>query len=129
MSEGQPNTNINQQKVDPLRVAETGTGWSKMKSTSLFRALNFELYIKPNKHVISFGIAALIGCVAYIAYMNFTADKRVNTYIAMNPDGTLTRRVRTSRILLFLYLEWIEIADDLSVSEHGPHDEDDSFHR
>ncbi|KAL3864967.1 hypothetical protein ACJMK2_006608 [Sinanodonta woodiana] len=97
MSEGQPNSNTNQQKADPLRAAETGTGWGKMKSTSLFRALNFELYIKPNKHVISFGIAALVGCVAYISYMNLTADKRVNTYTAMNPDGTFTRRTRTSR--------------------------------
>jgi len=67
------------------------------QSTSLFRALNFELFVKPNKVVMTAGLVTLTFCVAYIAYLNATAENRKDTYMAMNEKGKLEKRSRTSR--------------------------------
>ncbi|XP_064603441.1 small integral membrane protein 8-like [Liolophura sinensis] len=72
-------------------------GLRNMQTTSLFRAVNFELFAKPNKFTMILGAAAFSGCLGYILYMNMTDDKKSNSYPAVNPDGSLTTRVRTSR--------------------------------
>mgnify|MGYP000555699519 CR=1 FL=1 len=41
------------------------------------------------------GTLFFLGCVGYIIYMRMNEDK--NSYTAMNEDGTLTQRPRTSR--------------------------------
>ncbi|RWS26984.1 small integral membrane protein 8-like isoform X2, partial [Leptotrombidium deliense] len=41
-----------------------------MQTTTLFRITNFELFAKPNKYVMGFGLVAITACVSYIAYMN-----------------------------------------------------------
>lgn len=46
----------------------------KIQSTVASRLINPELYIKPNKHVMNFGVAAIAGCVMYIVYMIATND-------------------------------------------------------
>ena len=48
----------------------------QIQSTVASRLINPELYIKPNKHVMNFGVAALAGCVMYIVYMVATADPK-----------------------------------------------------
>ena len=48
----------------------------KIESTVASRLINPELYIKPNRHVMNFGVAALAGCVMYIVYMIATADPK-----------------------------------------------------
>ncbi|KAH9489940.1 Small integral membrane protein 8 [Bulinus truncatus] len=73
------------------------TGWASMPSTSLFRAVNFELYVKPNKVAMICGVAAFSSCVAYIAYMNLKDTSKKETYVTLDVDGGTTRRPKTSR--------------------------------
>ncbi|KAG1654610.1 Small integral membrane protein 8 [Nymphon striatum] len=63
-------------------------GLRDVKTTGVFRAVNFELFVKPNKFIMGFGIAAITGCVAYIAYMRAEAENRKEeTYVAIGEDG------------------------------------------
>ena len=73
------------------------TGWGQMSSTSAFRAINFELYAKPNKFVMTVGLSLFLGGIGYIAYMNFTDDKTKKTYVTYDLDGGLTPRPKTSK--------------------------------
>ncbi|KAK6174375.1 hypothetical protein SNE40_017665 [Patella caerulea] len=73
------------------------SGFGKAKSTSVFRAVNFELYAKPNKFVMTVGLTAFLGCVGYMIYMNVTDDKKSNHYNTINLDGSITARAKTSR--------------------------------
>lgn len=72
-------------------------GWRGLDSTAAFRAVNPELFIKPNKVVMSLGIAAIVGCVAYIGYLNLKKDKTKETYMAINAKDELERHYRSSR--------------------------------
>lgn len=48
-----------------------------------------------NIMVMGPGTVFFLGCIGYIIYMRMNEDK--NSYTAMNADGTLTRREKTSR--------------------------------
>jgi ATP-binding cassette subfamily C (CFTR/MRP) protein 4 len=67
------------------------------RNTTLFKALNFELFVKPNKVVMTAGLVTLTCCVIYIAYINATAENRRDTYMALNERGELEKKHRTSR--------------------------------
>ncbi|XP_011255831.1 small integral membrane protein 8 [Camponotus floridanus] len=72
-----------------------GDGLRSLRSTSLFRAVNFELYVKPNKTVMVLGVLAMLGCSGYIFYMN---SQRKNDYQAMmKPDDTVVLVRKTSK--------------------------------
>ncbi|XP_041368783.1 small integral membrane protein 8-like [Gigantopelta aegis] len=71
-------------------------GWKQIKTTSVFRAVNFELYTRPNKVAMVFGVTAFLSCVGYMVYINYQ-DRKNHTYAAMNTDGTLTTRPKISR--------------------------------
>jgi len=58
------------------QTTTTTTPIKKPQSTLAFRIINPELFIKPNKHVMNFGIAAIAGCVMYFAYMVATHDPK-----------------------------------------------------
>ncbi|RUS86766.1 hypothetical protein EGW08_005489 [Elysia chlorotica] len=73
------------------------TGWASMPSTTAFRAINFELFVKPNKFVMAFGAIAFTTCISYIVYMNMTDDKKKTTYVTLDEDGGTTVRPRPSR--------------------------------
>ncbi|XP_078311824.1 small integral membrane protein 8-like [Crassostrea virginica] len=83
------------EKIDKQNEKFRSPGWRGLPSTSAFRAINFELYAKPNIMVMGPGTLFFLGCVGYIIYMRMNEDK--NSYTAMNEDGTLTQRPRTSR--------------------------------
>ena len=40
---------------------QSGDGLRSLKTSNLFRNVNFELYVKPNKFVMAFGIIAITG--------------------------------------------------------------------
>ncbi|XP_052706201.1 small integral membrane protein 8-like [Crassostrea angulata] len=82
-------------KIDKQNEKFKTPGWRTLPSTSAFRAINFELYAKPNIMVMGPGTVLFLGCIGYIIYMRMNEDK--NSYTAMNADGTLTRREKTSR--------------------------------
>ncbi|KAG5885377.1 hypothetical protein JTB14_023764 [Gonioctena quinquepunctata] len=46
-----------------------GDGLRSVRTTTLFRAVNFELYTKPNAVIMGIGLVAIAGCAGYIAYM------------------------------------------------------------
>jgi len=69
----------------------------RVQSTALFRALNFELFVKPNIVVMAIGITSVTACVAYIAYWNSTAENRKSSYMALNEQGELEKRQRMSK--------------------------------
>jgi len=48
----------------------------KPTSTLGFRIINPELFIRPNKHVMNFGVAAIAGCVMYLVYMLAVHDPK-----------------------------------------------------
>ncbi|KAL8598335.1 hypothetical protein ACOMHN_047656 [Nucella lapillus] len=92
------------EKVEP--AAGTGAktafkskapGWATMQSTTAFRAINFELFVRPNKFVMGLGVTLFVGSIGYIMYMNLTDDTRKKTYVTMDGDGTLSSRPRVSR--------------------------------
>ena len=59
-----PNENPSVLKTDPPKGAApepAGEGIRSMKTSGVFRTLNFELYAKPNKWVMGFGIIAISG--------------------------------------------------------------------
>ncbi|KAK7109127.1 small integral membrane protein 8-like [Littorina saxatilis] len=72
-------------------------GWAKMESTSAFRAINFELFVKPNKVVMAVGVSAFLGSLGYILYMNLTDDKSKPTYVTLDADDGFSSRPRVSR--------------------------------
>ncbi|GFO37996.1 small integral membrane protein 8 [Plakobranchus ocellatus] len=73
------------------------TGWASMPSTTAFRAINFELFVKPNKFVMVFGAITFTTCISYIVYMNLTDDNKRSTYVTLDEDGGTTVRPKVSR--------------------------------
>ncbi|XP_072042451.1 small integral membrane protein 8-like [Amphiura filiformis] len=73
-------------------------GLRGVRTTSLFRAVNFELFVKPNKAVMAFGLVAITGCVAYIGYMHAMKENKTDEliYEQYRPDGS-TEWTRTKR--------------------------------
>lgn len=63
-----------------------GDGLRSLRSTGIFRAVNFELYAKPNAVIMTLGLAAMGICVGYIAYMRMKYEN-MGYYAAVNKDG------------------------------------------
>ena len=73
-----------------------GDGIRSLKSTMLFRAVNYELYLKPNKVIMIFGALTMLGTMGYIIYMRQTQDT-TQYYTAVTSDGTEVSKKRTSK--------------------------------
>ncbi|KAK9297663.1 hypothetical protein QLX08_008714 [Tetragonisca angustula] len=76
--------------------AEPGDGLRSLKSTMLFRAVNYELYVRPNKMVMIFGTIAIFSCVGYIVYMRCNSDN-TKYYSAVTSDGSVDFKKKTSK--------------------------------
>jgi len=63
-----------------------GDGLRSLRSTGVFRVVNFELYAKPNAVIMTIGLAAMGICIGYIAYMR-TKYENMGYYSAVNRDG------------------------------------------
>ena len=50
----------NLKKAEPPKPV-TGDGIRSLETSGVFRTLNFELYAKPNKFVMAFGLVAITG--------------------------------------------------------------------
>ncbi|KAK6621592.1 hypothetical protein RUM44_001399 [Polyplax serrata] len=64
-----------------------GDGIRSMKTSNLFRALNFELYVKPNNIVMGMGATAFVAFLGYVVYMRYKYEK-MGYYPSVNVDGT-----------------------------------------
>nr|XP_053652455.1 small integral membrane protein 8-like [Cherax quadricarinatus] len=65
----------------------SGDGIKSIRTTSVFKAVNFELYVKPNLAIMSFGVVAILCSTAYLAYMK-SQQHETKTYVAIAEDGT-----------------------------------------
>ncbi|XP_069829646.1 small integral membrane protein 8 [Dendropsophus ebraccatus] len=72
-------------------------GFRGVQTTSLFRAVNPELFIKPNKPVMAFGLFSITLCVAYIAYLHATEENKRDVYEAVDSEGNRYTRRKTSK--------------------------------
>ncbi|KAI1897403.1 hypothetical protein AGOR_G00082940 [Albula goreensis] len=75
-------------KTPGLRGAQT---------TTLFRAVNPELFIKPNKPVMAFGLVTISLCVAYLGYLHATKENDQQLYEAIDSEGERYMRRKTSK--------------------------------
>jgi Domain of unknown function (DUF4500) len=62
----------------------------------MFRAINFELYAKPNAIIMGIGLVAITGCLGYIAWMRHQWES-LGYYSAIKEDGTEHFEKRKSR--------------------------------
>jgi len=65
-----------------------GEGIRSLETTGVFRAVNFELYAKPNKWMMGFGIIAFTGCIGYLTWMK-NQERSQGLYTAMNDKDEL----------------------------------------
>ncbi|XP_014203601.1 small integral membrane protein 8 [Copidosoma floridanum] len=75
---------------------EPGDGIRSLKSSPMFRAINYELYVKPNNVVMAMGLIAISGCIGYIIYMR-SKYKSMGYYTAVESDGSETFKKKTSK--------------------------------
>ncbi|XP_071569420.1 small integral membrane protein 8 [Temnothorax nylanderi] len=78
------------------RQTTPGDGLRSLRSTTLFRAVNFELYIKPNKTIMILGVIAMLGCSGYIFYMN-SNQKRNDYRTLVKSDDTVVLVKKASK--------------------------------
>ncbi|XP_023856743.1 small integral membrane protein 8 [Salvelinus sp. IW2-2015] len=67
------------------------------KTTTLFRAVNPELFIRPNKPVMAFGLITITLCVGYLGYLHATKDNDQQLYEAIDSEGEKNMRRKTSK--------------------------------
>lgn len=85
-------------KKEPPKEKDFGNpGLRGVRTTTLFRAVNPELFIKPNKPVMAFGLITLSLCVAYIGYLHATQENKKDLYEAIDSEGHSYMRRKTSK--------------------------------
>ncbi|XP_037699840.1 small integral membrane protein 8 [Choloepus didactylus] len=72
-------------------------GLRGVRTTTLFRAVNPELFIKPNRPVMAFGLITLSLCVAYIGYLHAAQENKKDLYEAVDSEGRSYMRRKTSK--------------------------------
>ncbi|XP_031635802.1 small integral membrane protein 8 [Contarinia nasturtii] len=86
---------VPQQPDNPPKY-QPGEGIRSMKSTTLFRAVNFELYAKPNLVIMAIGAVCFGGALGYITYMRSKYESQ-GYYAAVQSDGTEVYTKRRSK--------------------------------
>uniref|UniRef100_A0A8V0XAI0 Small integral membrane protein 8 n=2 Tax=Gallus gallus TaxID=9031 RepID=A0A8V0XAI0_CHICK len=76
---------------------EGNPGLRGARTTTLFRAVNPELFIKPNKPMMAFGLVAITLCVAYLGYLHATVENKKDLYEAVDSEGSRYMRRKTSK--------------------------------
>ncbi|XP_034818390.3 small integral membrane protein 8 isoform X1 [Pan paniscus] len=85
-------------KKEPPKEKEfQSPGLRGVRTTTLFRAVNPELFIKPNKPVMAFGLVTLSLCMAYIGYLHATQENKKDLYEAIDSEGHSYMRRKTSK--------------------------------
>ncbi|XP_044277426.1 small integral membrane protein 8 [Varanus komodoensis] len=72
-------------------------GLRTVRTTTLFRAVNPELFIKPNKAVMAFGLVTVTLCVAYIGYLHAQQENKKDLYEAIDSEGNRQMKRKTSK--------------------------------
>ncbi|XP_004564778.1 small integral membrane protein 8 [Maylandia zebra] len=72
-------------------------GLRSVQTTTLFRAVNPELFIKPNKPVMAFGLLSITLCVGYLGYLHAMKENDQQLYEAIDSEGERTTRRKSSK--------------------------------
>ncbi|KAK2883423.1 hypothetical protein QQF64_016977 [Cirrhinus molitorella] len=72
-------------------------GLRGVRTTSLFRAVNPELFIKPNKPVMVVGLLSLTLCVGYLGYLHAIKENDQQLYEAVDSEGEKYMRRKSSK--------------------------------
>lgn len=78
--------------ADSYKNPHGKTPWSRAGATTAFKAINPELFIKPNKFTSVIGLIALTGCVAFMGYLHAMDENRKDVaegkaYRAVDEEG------------------------------------------
>jgi hypothetical protein len=68
-----------------------------LEKFTVYHSIHSVIVSFQNKVTMAMGTTMFFGCIAYIVYMNVTDNKKKKSYVAINPDGTLESRERTSK--------------------------------
>lgn len=93
---------IDENLKKPEAAHKPGEGIRGARSTTFFRLTNFELYARPNKFVMSIGLASLavsIGLVGYMYYEKYQLEEEVGApvYKAVDEEGEIQYRPKKSK--------------------------------
>uniref|UniRef100_UPI0037E8049D small integral membrane protein 8 n=1 Tax=Semicossyphus pulcher TaxID=241346 RepID=UPI0037E8049D len=84
-------------KEAPVEKGFRTPGLRGAQTTTLFRAVNPELFIKPNKPVMVFGLVTITLCVGYLGYMHAMKENDQQLYEAVDSEGERYMRRKTSK--------------------------------
>ena len=80
--------------LEPVKPAAAGDGIRSLETSGVFRTLNFELYTRPNKWIMAFGLTAITGCLSYLAWMK-AKHRDQGLYTAIdNQDSVVTNHLK-----------------------------------
>ncbi|KAF3702523.1 Small integral membrane protein 8 [Channa argus] len=82
---------------NPRKKGFRTPGLRGAQTTTLFRAVNPELFIKPNKPVMAFGLVTITLCVGYLGYMHAMKENDQQLYEAVDSEGERYSRLQTDR--------------------------------
>ncbi|XP_023266121.1 small integral membrane protein 8 [Seriola lalandi dorsalis] len=85
------------EKESPGEKGYRTPGLRGAQTTTLFRAVNPELFIKPNKPVMVFGLVTITLCVGYLGYLHATKENDQQLYEAIDSEGERYMRRKTSK--------------------------------
>ncbi|KAF7694549.1 small integral membrane protein 8 [Silurus meridionalis] len=72
-------------------------GLRGVRTTSLFRAVNPELFIKPNKPVMVLGLVSITLCVGYLGYLHAVKENSQELYEVTDSEGERYMRRKSSK--------------------------------
>ncbi|XP_061560449.1 small integral membrane protein 8 [Phycodurus eques] len=72
-------------------------GLKGAQTTTLFRAVNPELFIKPNKPMMAFGLITVTLCVGYLGYLHAMKANDQQLYEAIDGEGERLMRRKASK--------------------------------
>ncbi|XP_061669248.1 small integral membrane protein 8 [Syngnathoides biaculeatus] len=62
-------------------------GLKGAQTTTLFKVVNPELFIKPNKPMMAFGLITITLCVGYLGYLHAMKENDQQLYEAIDSEG------------------------------------------
>ncbi len=83
--------------ADGVSVYNTFSQTIFNQNITLILSYILSLFFFQNIVVMTAGLLAISGCVAYLAYMNATAENKKETYMALAEDGSFQKRVKKSK--------------------------------
>lgn len=91
------NTEAGQEKPAHAEKGYRTAGLRGAQTSTLFRAVNPELFIKPNKPVMVFGLVTITLCVGYLGYMHAMKENQQELYEAIDSEGARYMRRKSSK--------------------------------